>query len=90
MKNIMNRKKQFIAGAICPECSEMDSLVLYTDDQSVACVSCNYTKSSQQRDRETKLTVARKDLDDSKSSLKNNTNTAYKDASLIKITNLDK
>jgi len=85
----MNRKKQFIAGAICPECSEMDSLVLYTDDQSVACVSCHYTKSSEQRDRESKLSVAKEDSGVRKSSPKNNINTNYKDASLIKITNLD-
>ncbi len=47
------RKKQFIAGAVCPSCSEMDSLVLYVDDQSVECVSCDYTQTSQQRDQPT-------------------------------------
>jgi uncharacterized metal-binding protein (TIGR02443 family) len=48
----MARKKQFIAGAVCPECSDTDSLVLYADDQSVACVSCDFTKTSEQRDSE--------------------------------------
>ena len=50
----MKRKKQFIAGAICPNCSEMDSLVIYPDDQSIACVSCDFEKSSEQRDSEEK------------------------------------
>ncbi len=74
----MNRKKQFIAGAICPKCSEIDSLVLYTDDQSVACVICNYIKSSQQRDLEASQSTKKK------------TNISYKDTISIKITNLDK
>ena len=85
----MNRKKQFIAGAICPECSEMDSLVLYADDQSIACVSCDYTKSSEQRDLEANQ-PAQQDSDSGKASIKKNTNISYKDASPIKITNLDK
>lgn len=74
----MSRKKQFIAGAICPKCSEIDSLVLYADDQSVACVSCDFTKSSQQRD-----------LDVDRSADKQIKSTPYQDANLIKITNLN-
>ena len=86
----MNRKKQFIAGAICPECSEMDSLVLYADDQSVVCVSCDYTKSSQQRDLEANKSAQTNKASNSKPLDRKNANTSYKDASLIKITNLDK
>ena len=83
-----SRKKQFIAGAICPNCSEMDSLVLYSDDQSVECVSCDYQQTSQQRDIEAKQ---------QQNSLKNNkpqdrvassTKAKYKDASLIDITQI--
>ncbi len=74
----MNRKKQFIAGAICPECSEMDSLVLYTDDQSIVCVSCGFKKTSEQRDSQSlKKTHAAKE------------STLFKNASMIDITNLD-
>ncbi len=45
------RRKQFIAGASCPSCNELDSLVLYSHDQSIECVSCGYTQTSQQRDQ---------------------------------------
>jgi len=48
----LKRKKQFIAGAICPQCSSLDSLVLYADDQSIVCVDCDFRKSSEQRDSE--------------------------------------
>jgi uncharacterized metal-binding protein (TIGR02443 family) len=43
-------KKQFIAGAICPECKEMDSLVLFTEEQQIECVSCDFKQTSEQRD----------------------------------------
>jgi len=74
------RKKQFIASAICPQCSEIDSLVLYPDDQSIECVSCDYKQSSEQRDREKN---AEKAVD------KNGKTSKYKDASFIDITRLD-
>ena len=47
------RKKQFIAGAICPDCSEQDSLVLYPDNQDIECVSCGFKQSPSQRDEQT-------------------------------------
>jgi len=50
----MKIKKQFIAGAVCPECSNMDSLVLYADTQSIVCVECNFSQSSEQRDTKSK------------------------------------
>jgi uncharacterized metal-binding protein (TIGR02443 family) len=46
------QKKQFIAGAVCPECNDMDSLVLFVDDQRIECVSCDFIQTSEQRDAE--------------------------------------
>ena len=43
-------KKQFIAGAICPKCGDEDSLVLFSLSKNVACVSCEFEQSSDQRD----------------------------------------
>ncbi len=48
-------KKQFIAGAICPNCAEEDSLVLYAESKNIICVSCEFTQSSQQRDKKENL-----------------------------------
>jgi uncharacterized protein len=81
-----SRKKQFIAGAVCPSCSDMDSLVLYADDQSVKCVSCNYSQTSQQRDQESKKASTMPSQTPKNKSLKvSDKNTKYKDASLINI-----
>ena len=74
------RKKQFIAGAVCPKCSDMDSLVLFADDQSVECVSCDYKKSTEQRDQK----------DSNKVSTTSTNNAKFKNADMINITNLDK
>lgn len=71
----MSRKKQFIAGAICPQCSTMDSLALYTDDQSIVCIECDFHQSSEQRDSKA-------------SADKTKTNTSYKESTTIKITNV--
>jgi uncharacterized metal-binding protein (TIGR02443 family) len=38
-------KKRFIAGAVCPKCSEMDKLVMYKNDdgrETRECVICDY------------------------------------------------
>jgi uncharacterized metal-binding protein (TIGR02443 family) len=37
-------KKRFIAGAVCPRCSEMDKLVMYKEDgkEFRECVSCDF------------------------------------------------
>ncbi len=51
----MKRKKQFISAAICPKCSSEDTLVLYSDDQSIACVNCNFEQTSEQRDKKSKI-----------------------------------
>lgn len=47
------RKKQFIAGAICPKCSDVDSLVLYQESQDIECVSCGLKQSASQREEQT-------------------------------------
>lgn len=38
--------KRFIAGAVCPKCSEMDKIVMYKDEQgneNRECVACGYS-----------------------------------------------
>ena len=39
---------KFIAGAICPSCGDIDSIMLKNDDSEIRCVSCNYLKIKQQ------------------------------------------
>ncbi|MFD1008884.1 MULTISPECIES: YheV family putative zinc ribbon protein [Oceanisphaera] len=41
------RKKRFIAGAVCPNCSESDTMMLYLEHgvEKVECVSCGHTQS---------------------------------------------
>lgn len=40
----LNQKRRFIAGAVCPSCSEMDKLVMYTEDDRDfrECVACGF------------------------------------------------
>ena len=39
-----SEKRRFIAGAVCPKCSEMDKIVAYSKEGSDyrECVSCGY------------------------------------------------
>ncbi|WP_232522369.1 YheV family putative zinc ribbon protein [Marinimicrobium alkaliphilum] len=39
-----SEKRRFVAGAICPRCSEMDTVVVYAEDGKDyrECVSCGY------------------------------------------------
>ena len=42
----MNKtQRRFIAGAVCPKCSEMDKIYMYTESDKThrACVSCDFT-----------------------------------------------
>ena len=41
------RKKRFIAGAVCPKCQSMDTLMLYMENniERVKCVACDFQKS---------------------------------------------
>ncbi|NTS75685.1 YheV family putative metal-binding protein [Catenovulum sp. SM1970] len=43
----MKIKKRFIAGAVCPECKAVDSLMLYMENnvEQVECVDCGHKKS---------------------------------------------
>jgi uncharacterized metal-binding protein (TIGR02443 family) len=40
-------KKRFVAGAVCPNCKEMDTLMLYFENnvEKIQCVSCDFSKS---------------------------------------------
>ena len=54
-------KKRFIAGAVCPRCSLMDTLVTYKKEgkELRECVSCGFSDEmrfkSQQRELETRV-----------------------------------
>ena len=39
---------KFIAGAICPACGDIDSIMLKNDDSEIRWVSCNYLKMKDQ------------------------------------------
>ena len=57
----VNGKKRFIAGAVCPKCSEMDKLVVYNKDGQDyrECVSCGFSDEmhfkSQAKELETRV-----------------------------------
>lgn len=40
----LNQKRRFIAGAVCPSCSAMDKVVLFTEDDRDfrECVACGF------------------------------------------------
>lgn len=43
------RPRRFIAGVVCPKCSEMDKTVMYTndaDEEVRECVSCGFVQTS--------------------------------------------
>jgi uncharacterized protein len=48
-------KKRFIAGATCPKCKAMDTLMLYFENniEKMECVTCGYQQSQTERDIET-------------------------------------
>ena len=42
------RPRRFIAGAVCPKCSEMDKTVMYSDESGEEvreCVACGYKQT---------------------------------------------
>ncbi|MCF1427915.1 MAG: YheV family putative metal-binding protein [Shewanella sp.] len=52
----MNRiKKRFVAGARCPKCQALDSIMLFKEDnvETVECTECDY------REQQTKQSVAK-------------------------------
>ncbi len=49
------RPRRFIAGAVCPKCSEMDRTVMYTNDDGDEvreCISCGYSQTSKEQAQE--------------------------------------
>lgn len=40
-------KKRFIAGATCPACKQLDTLMLYFENnvEKIACINCDYKES---------------------------------------------
>lgn len=61
-------KKRFIAGAICPRCSEMDKLVMYKEDSKDfrECVSCGFHDEMRfkqnSRELDTRVNVIEEDV----------------------------
>lgn len=59
----MKPVKRFIAGAVCPKCSEMDRTVFYHNDEGEEvreCVSCGFIQTSSEQaklDQELKTRV---------------------------------
>ena len=33
---------RFIAGAVCPNCKEMDKIAITADDKTIYCLSCDF------------------------------------------------
>ena len=49
MSEAYKRPRRFIAGAVCPKCSEMDKTVMYSNDAGEEvreCVACGYVQTS--------------------------------------------
>lgn len=40
-------KKRFVAGAICPKCKALDSIMLYFENniEKIQCIHCDYQES---------------------------------------------
>ncbi len=43
----MSKRKRFIAGATCPSCGELDTIVVFVEHnvEKVKCVKCDYLQS---------------------------------------------
>ena len=51
-------KKRFIAGAVCPKCSEMDKTLVYHNDAGEEvreCVSCGFTQTNSEQQQQDQL-----------------------------------
>ena len=38
-----NKRRRFIAGAVCPRCAVMDRLIVSSDGESRCCVECGFS-----------------------------------------------
>jgi uncharacterized protein len=53
-------QRRFIAGAVCPRCSQMDKIVMYDNDLGERvreCVSCGYRDALDERGNPTELST---------------------------------
>jgi uncharacterized metal-binding protein (TIGR02443 family) len=63
-------KRRFVAGAVCPRCSEMDKLVVYNEEGKDyrECVSCGYKEEMRfpqvARELETRVNVTEEQKQD--------------------------
>ena len=57
---------KFIAGAICPSCGDIDSIMLKNYDSEIRCVSCNYLKMKDQEfdEKDTNIIESIRIIDD--------------------------
>ena len=57
---------KFIAGAICPSCGDIDSIMLKNDDSEIRCVSCNFLKMKDQEfdEKDTNIIESIRIIDD--------------------------
>ena len=57
---------KFIAGAICPSCGDIDSIMLKNDDSEIRCVSSNYLKMKDQEfdEKDTNIIESIRIIDD--------------------------
>ncbi|MGB1091002.1 MAG: YheV family putative zinc ribbon protein [Oceanobacter sp.] len=49
------KPKRFIAGAVCPKCSEMDKTVMYANDEGEEvreCIACGFSQTSSEQAEE--------------------------------------
>jgi len=40
-----DKRRRFIAGAVCPRCSQMDTIVVDPDSDERSCVACGFSES---------------------------------------------
>jgi uncharacterized metal-binding protein (TIGR02443 family) len=61
--------RRFVAGAVCPRCSEMDKLVVYNDDGKDfrECVACGYKEEMRFKPVTRELETRVNQTDDDKS-----------------------
>ena len=64
---VYSSKRRFVAGAVCPRCSEMDKLVVYSENDKDfrECVACGYKEEmhfkSAARELETRVNQTEED-----------------------------
>ncbi len=49
------RPRRFIAGAVCPKCSAMDKIVMYSNDDGEdmrECISCGFSQTTSEQAQE--------------------------------------